>query len=185
MLDWLTRRSAVKRKALELYGGVVTAARNPWFYGPGRVEDTPESRFELVALHLFLVAERAKEQQPDGDALAQGLIEALVTDMDDCLREMGVGDLTVPKRVKRAAAVFYERGGAYRQALADGAASGGTDLLKDLLTRTLLSIDAEPAFAAALAAYVRASHDRLSIQDLASTRQLDFAALPDKVEKST
>jgi cytochrome b pre-mRNA-processing protein 3 len=179
MFDWLTRRSTVKRKALDLYGGVVTAARNPWFYGPGRVADTPEGRFELVALHLFLVAERVKAHQPDGEALAQGLIEALVTDMDDCMREMGVGDLTVPKRVKRAAAVFYERAGVYRQALAEEAPPSSADPLKDLLTRTLLPADPQPAFATALATYVRASRDRLAIQNLAAAGQMDFAPLPE------
>ena len=124
MLDWLTRNSGVKRTAEKLYGSVVTAARQPGFYGAGRVADTPEGRFEMIALHLFLVAERIKSATPDGEALAQAMIEALVTDMDDCMREMGVGDLTVPKRVKRAAAVFYERGGAFREALTRPAPGG-------------------------------------------------------------
>ena len=118
LLEPLTRRPPSRRKAEVFYGKVVAAARQPGFYGDGRAPDTPEGRFELVALHLFLVAERVKTTAPDGQDVARALIEAFVVDMDDCMREMGVGDLTVPKRVKRAAAGFYERSGAYRDALA-------------------------------------------------------------------
>src|SRR6185437_3137103 len=80
--------------------------------------DTPEGRFELIALHLFLALEGMKERDTADTALSQRTIEAFVTDMDDCMREMGVGDMAVGKRVKRAAAAFYERANAYRRALA-------------------------------------------------------------------
>ena len=119
MLNWLNGRSTTTHKAEELYGKVVAAARQPAFYGPGRVADTPEGRFELVALHLFLIIERVKDVKPEGTEIARHMIEAFVTDMDDCMREMGVGDLTVPKRVKRAAAGFYERAGAFREGLSN------------------------------------------------------------------
>ena len=120
MLDWFRARTRNRRKATEIYGAVVAAARSPAYYSDLRVPDTPEGRFEMVALVLFLVLERLKCAEPSGQALAQSVIEAFVTDMDDCLREMGVGDLGVPKKVKRTAAAFYERGGAYRAALASG-----------------------------------------------------------------
>ncbi len=128
MLQWLRGRSHIRRKAGEIYGAVVAAARQSVFYRQYRVPDTPEGRFEMVALMLFLVLERVKRLEPDGEALTQATIEAFVTDMDDCMREMGVGDLTVPKKVKRAAAAFYERAGHYRPHLmgpnASNAAAG-------------------------------------------------------------
>ncbi len=120
MLQWLRSRSHIRRKAGEIYGAVVAAARQPAFYRQYRVPDTPEGRFEMVALILFLVLERVKQVTPGGAALTQGAIEAFVTDMDDCMREMGVGDLTVAKKVKRAAAAFYERAGNYREHLGRG-----------------------------------------------------------------
>ena len=123
MLQWLRSRAFIRRKAGEIYGAVVAAARQPAFYRHYRVPDTPEGRFEMIALMLFLVLERVKRVAPDGEALTQGAIEAFVTDMDDCMREMGVGDLTVPKKVKRAAAAFYERAGHYRGHLERGDAS--------------------------------------------------------------
>jgi cytochrome b pre-mRNA-processing protein 3 len=118
MLQWLRTKSHIRRKAGEIYGAVVAAARQPLFFREYSVPDTPEGRFEMVALVLFVVLERVKTSEPDGEALTQAVIEAFVTDMDDCMREMGVGDLTVPKRVKRAAAAFYERAGYYRSGLA-------------------------------------------------------------------
>jgi cytochrome b pre-mRNA-processing protein 3 len=175
MLGWLKRRSLVTRKALELYGEVVAAARNPGFYGPGRGSDTPEGRFEFVALHLFLVAERIKGVAPDGAAVAQAMIEAFVTDMDDCMREMGVGDLTVAKRVKRAAATFYERAGAYRDALASLPNATADDALIDVARGALLRPDAEPSFAEALAEYIRASAANLAHINPQSADRLSFA----------
>ena len=143
MLHWLRSRSHIRRKAGEIYGVVVAAARQPAFYRDCRVPDTPEGRFEMVALMLFLVLERVKRLRPDGEALAQGAIEAFVTDMDDCMREMGVGDLTVSKKVKRAAAAFYERAGHYRSGLAVAAkgavANAGGRELEDALRRFLFA----------------------------------------------
>jgi cytochrome b pre-mRNA-processing protein 3 len=186
MLDWLTGKPGVKRKAEKLYGSVVTAARQPGFYGAGRVADTPEGRFDMIALHLFLVAERIKSMAPDGEALAQAMIEAFVTDMDDCMREMGVGDLTVPKRVKRAAAVFYERGGALRQALAGPAFSGDrSGALEAVVLQTILQSGGDraagdPVFAGQLSSYIQASHDALTRRNQADVAagRFEFASPP-------
>jgi len=123
MLGWFRARTRNRRKAREIYGALVAAARAPHYYARLRVPDTPEGRFEMLCLMMFLVVERLKSVPVGGATLARQVIEAFVTDMDDCLREMGVGDLAVPKRVKRAAAAFYERGGAYREALAEAQGS--------------------------------------------------------------
>ena len=118
-LDWFTARSKNKRKAGELYGAVVAAARNPVIFRDLGVADTPEGRFEILTLMLFLAVNRLQAAGPGGEPQAQRMIETFVVDMDDCMRELGVGDLTVPKKVRKAAAAFYERGAAYRQALAN------------------------------------------------------------------
>jgi cytochrome b pre-mRNA-processing protein 3 len=118
VLNWLKTRSEDRCKAKELYGAIVTGARQPAFYSGCGVEDTPEGRYEMIALHLFLVLERLKGAGPGADRIAQRVLEAFVTDMDDSMREMGVGDLSVGKKVKRSAAGLYERFHAYRTALA-------------------------------------------------------------------
>lgn len=173
MRDWLNWPQSAKSKALDLYGMVVTAARQPAFYGPGRVPDTPEGRFELVALHLFLLAERLTSEKPRGEELARHLIEAFVIDMDDCMREMGVGDLTVPKRVKRAAAVFYERSGTYRGALAKDStgAADNADPLAVVIADAVQGAPQMSAFASSMAAYMRTAHAsfaRATYSDVAS-----------------
>ena len=72
----------------------------------------------MVVLHLFLVLERLRAQGARAGTLPRALIEAFVADMDDSLRELGTGDVAVAKKVRRAAAGFYERSGDYRAALA-------------------------------------------------------------------
>lgn len=123
MLSWLRTRQDDRHKAAQIYGAVVTQARHPAFFAETGVPDTPEGRYEVIVLHLFLVLERLRGAGEAGVDTSRRLIETFVTDMDDQMREMGVSDLTVPKKVKRAAALFYERSEAYRAALghADGA----------------------------------------------------------------
>ncbi|MCU0732801.1 MAG: hypothetical protein MUE84_14600 [Hyphomonas sp.] len=161
MFEWLTGRHQDRSKAENLYGAVVTLARTPGFYSDFAVPDTPEGRFEMVTLALFLTLERLKSF-PDQEKLVQGTIETFVTDMDDCLREMGVGDMGVSKRVKRAAAAFYERAGSYRPGLADP----GPSALTDALTRHVYSGQAVPE-AAALAALARRLWHKLGTADAA------------------
>ena len=168
MLRWLSLWAADRRKARELYGAVVTQARQPMFFDGLGVPDTPEGRYETIVLHLFLVLERLRAEGSPGQNLSRRLIEAFVTDMDDSMREMGVGDLTVPKRVKRAAAGFYERSGEYRTALAYPA----TSVLEQALARRVLARNDNDAATAAgaptadlLAAYVRGAATALAAQD--------------------
>jgi cytochrome b pre-mRNA-processing protein 3 len=158
MLQWIRRRASAGRRAKELYGGVVTAARQPIFYERLRVPDTPEGRFELVSLHLFLALESLGQQDRTGD-VKQRMIEAFVTDMDDCMREMGVGDLSVPKKVRRAAAAFYERASQYRRGLAPGSSPTLEESLKGyVFSGSPASQDA----VAELAGYVRQAASALS-----------------------
>jgi cytochrome b pre-mRNA-processing protein 3 len=162
MLQWLRRRSEAQRTAEELYGRVVAAARQPELYRAMGVADTPEGRFEMIALHLFLALEALKGKADYGQDIAQRTIEAFVADMDGCMREMGVGDLAVPKKVKRAAAAFYERAGAYRAALVD---SGDRKLERALARYALGNEAAAGPQAKALSDYVRRVQASTSGQD--------------------
>lgn len=152
MLAWLTGKSETQQTANELYGRVVAAARHPAFYSELRVPDSPEGRYEMLALHLFLALETLKGHIATDDVVARQTIEAFVADMDDSMREMGVGDLTVPKKVKRAAAGFYERTASYRDALA----KPGDHALAGVIN-THIWDGAEPAVSARLAGYVRSA----------------------------
>ncbi len=109
VLSWLGRRRSRRETAAELYGAVVTAARQSWFYEVCGVPDTPEGRFEMVALHLAPLLCRLAGEGSEAERLARMLSESFVSDMDDCMREMGVGDLAVPRKVKAAAGALAER----------------------------------------------------------------------------
>lgn len=113
------RSFAPSRGTIEaIYGMIVAQARQPAFYAALNVPDTVNGRFDMLVLHLWPVLRRLKAV---GAAdLAQGLFDRFCTDMDGNLREMGVGDLTVPKRMQAFGEAFYGRTAAYDAALAAG-----------------------------------------------------------------
>jgi cytochrome b pre-mRNA-processing protein 3 len=173
MARWL-KGDAAAVAAAQVYARIVAQARRPAFYMGAGVPDIPEGRFELLALHLFLVLHRlAQERQHAGCvALAQALVDRGVADWDANLREMGAGDLGVGRRVKNLAAAFYGRIAAYEAALADGAGA------LEAALRLHLYRKASPAAAAlaAMAAYVRHCREALTIQsaDALAAGALDF-----------
>jgi cytochrome b pre-mRNA-processing protein 3 len=153
MLDSLKLRTSARRKAGELYGAVVTQARRAEFYAALGVPDTPNGRYEMVVLHLFLVLERLREE---GETpLPRLLVEAFIADMDDSLRELATGDLSVPKKVRRAATGLYERSMAYRAALTSGEESALADALSEHLYEGGDGAANGSRGALALAGYVR------------------------------
>ncbi|MGH7068038.1 MAG: ubiquinol-cytochrome C chaperone family protein [Acetobacteraceae bacterium] len=102
-----------------LYGTVVAAARAPALYRDLAVPDTLDGRFDLVSLYAALLVLRLEAEPPLGHQLAQAVFDAMFSDMDVTLREMGVGDLSVGKRVKAMWTAFHGRAAAYAAALAD------------------------------------------------------------------
>lgn len=117
MLGFLRRRR-FERAGYELYCAAVAAARQPWFYRDLGVPDTLDGRFDLVGLHAFLVIRRLSALPPPGPDVSQALFDAMFSDMDINLREMGVSDLSVGKRVKAMWEAFHGRSAAYESALA-------------------------------------------------------------------
>lgn len=120
MLSYFKNRKRLKAQASEIYGRVVAQARRREFYEGLGVPDTPEGRLEAIVAHLVLVIRRLRRDGEAGNRLARAMAEAFVTDMDDCMREMGVGDLTVPRKVKKAAGALWDRAHAYGPALDGG-----------------------------------------------------------------
>ena len=159
--------------AVHLYGALVAQARAPAFYRELAVPDTLDGRFDMIVLHLFLVLRRLKAEGPSGQALSQELSEVFVRNMDQSLREMGVGDLGVGRRVKDMARALFGRIEAYETALAAGDAA-----LQAALARNVYGAATPPAgAAAALADYVSqalAALDGRSLDQLQGGR-LDLA----------
>jgi cytochrome b pre-mRNA-processing protein 3 len=115
-----------------IYGMIVTQAREPLFYRDLGVPDTVNGRFDLLVLHLWIVLRRLKSIEGGVD-LSQTLFDRFCDDMDANLREMGVGDLTVPKRMQAFGEAFYGRAAAYDLALTAGEEPLAQALCKNIL----------------------------------------------------
>jgi cytochrome b pre-mRNA-processing protein 3 len=152
-----------ERPGYELYCAAVAAARAPAFYADLGVPDTLDGRFDLVGLHVFLLIRRLRALPPPGAALAQAVFDAMFQDMDMNLREIGVGDMSVAKKVKQMWEAFHGRAVAYQAALADG----DTDDLAAALARNVWRGAARPEQAAALARVAAAQDACLGSQELA------------------
>jgi cytochrome b pre-mRNA-processing protein 3 len=134
-----------------LYFEVVRQSRLPAFYLEGGVPDSLDGRFDLIALHAFLAMRRLKREGQAGQNLAQALFDIMFADMDQSLREMGVGDLGVGRRVKAMASAFYGRIAAYDAGLERDDAALGDALARNLYGTT----DPSPAVLSRMVAYVR------------------------------
>ena len=116
----LFRSRSPSVRVAALYGAIVAQARQPVFFADWGVPDTVFGRFETVSLHVFLVLRRLKDGAAAETALAQRLFDQFFGDVDRSLRELGVGDLSVGKKVKSFAKGFYGRIVAYEKALDTG-----------------------------------------------------------------
>ncbi len=139
----------------------------PCFYREYAVSDTVNGRFDLIVLHLSLLLDRLAQDSGLRD-LGQGIFDRFCQDMDHNLREMGVGDLAVPKEMRRMGEAFYGRAQAYRAALA----AADEKALAEALSRNIYGESpAATAVAPRLAAYMREALRDLATQD--ATRLAD------------
>ncbi len=117
MLNWLSRRAKRKRNAHDIYGSIVTLSRSPALYTELAVPDTLEARFEVLMLHVFLFVGRIQNDEEDARPLAQEVVDLFFADLDTTSRELGVGDMVVPKKMRNLAGVYHERMTQYGSAL--------------------------------------------------------------------
>lgn len=145
-----------------LYAAVVAQSRQPALYVELGAPDTPEGRFEVYSLHIYLVLQRLKDNGPQAADIAQILFDTYVSGLDNALRELAVGDLAVGKRMRKLGEAFYGRVHAYEAALA--ALPDRTDL-EALIGRTVYA-GVEGRAPAPFADYVLAQRDALAAQPL-------------------
>lgn len=143
-----------------LYGRIVSQARRPAYYGAYGAADSVLGRFEVLALQMFLVLRRMRSGGAGLAAMAQDLTDRFFQDLDHSIRELGVGDRGVPRRMKTLAAMFYGRTRAYGEAL-DAQAPAA---LAEALRRNYYSQGGDSSRAAALSGHVIACARRLDRQ---------------------
>src|SRR5262249_13348545 len=184
MIFRLFRRDPRTATITALYGAIVAQARTPEFYLTFGAPDTAEGRFDLIVLHLALFcgrlgreglgskglgSEGLGSEGADGlaQSLSQGVFDMFCRDMDHSLREMGVGDLTVPKKMQKLGEAFYGRLEVYDRALAEP----GDDALTAALARNVLGAAAPMAGARRLAAYLHAAVPQAAAAPLAQVAE--------------
>jgi cytochrome b pre-mRNA-processing protein 3 len=151
-----------KRKAdpsEALYAAIVAAARHEKFYAEWHVPDTLDGRFDMMILHMFLTLDRLRAFGPEAEPLRQALTDRFFAAMDAALREIGVGDLSVGKKVRKMAEAFYGRVAAYSTAMEEGQTE-----LQEALARNVFA-DAESSSAKQLAGWTMRARDILATQD--------------------
>ncbi len=171
MFQRLRSKTDPQAKIRSLYGAIVAQARSPVFYSEYGVPDTVEGRFDMVLLHVYLVWRRLSKAGAAEREVAQRVFDLFFQDMDESMRELGVGDLSVPRKVRAMGEAFYGRANVYGAALADA----GDGLLVAALERNVFG-EAENQ-SVRLARYVRAA-DRLLEAQTAETIARGKVAFP-------
>ena len=171
------RRGRHERAGFALYAAAVAAARAPFLYAELGVPDTLDGRFDLVSVYAALLIRRLRAAPAPGPALAQAVFDAMFSDMDVTLRELGVGDLSVGKRVRTMWEAFHGRAAAYEPLLAAGDAAG----LAEALVRNVWRGAPAPG-APALARRILAEDAALARQALDRLAAGEVAFLPQGAE---
>lgn len=162
MLKRLFKPRATQVAGQALYASAVAQARTPALYADYRAPDTVEGRFELYSLHVYLLLERMKGQGVQAADTAQVLFDTYLSGLDHALRELGVGDTVVGKRMRRLGEAFYGRVNSLEAAM--GALPDRT-LLDAMLARTTYA-DVADADVGRLGDYLLAQRETLAGQSL-------------------
>lgn len=119
ILRWF-RKDQTQSQAETLFEALNDASRAPILYAGAGAPDTIEGRFEVLALHVLLAMRRLRQDGPAGNRLSTALQEIFFRRLDDALRETGVGDLSIGRKIRGLAEAFYGRATAYDKALGEG-----------------------------------------------------------------
>lgn len=155
-MNWFKRRKARKDAAIRLYEIAVVHSRDPVLYQRLGVADTIDGRFDLLTLYVILMMDRLSELGPEGRKLAQALFDQMFRMIDLTLREMGFGDMGIPKHMKKMMKAFNGRAHSYHEALQ----SGRNELLTVAISRNVYRIEGAsvPAGAVVLADHAAQVH---------------------------
>jgi len=181
ILSWLFPVALERLAAEKLYTGIVEQSRRPEFYLAGGVADTVDGRFDLVVLNAILVFRRIKGHGPKAQKVSQALFDTMFENMDEALREIGIGDLSVGGKVSQMAEAFYGRAAAYEDAIKAIERRDLMEALRRNLYRDAPRVDAGPAM---LADYVTRQVRSLDAQDIDQILDgnITFEALEEKAD---
>ena len=155
-------RNPLEPVARRLYFALVEQSRTPAFYTDFGVPDTVDGRFEMLAMHAYLIMRRLKGEGEQADGLAQSVFDLMAGDLDRSLRDIGVSDLRVGKKVKELVSLFYGRVHAYDKGLSEGG-----DSLREALAGNLYStVEVTDEVLDWMVAYIQRQEKTLATQSL-------------------
>ncbi|MEN2494248.1 MAG: hypothetical protein TECD_00139 [Hyphomicrobiaceae bacterium hypho_1] len=109
LANWLRSFKCHNQQSTKIYASIVAQVRNPVFYMHYGIKDTITGRYELLAVHVALTLAVLRLCETANGPVSRGIVESFITDMDDNFREIGIGDMSVPKHVKKVSAGLLER----------------------------------------------------------------------------
>lgn len=155
------RKSSLTEPVYAVYSAIVAQSRREIFYADWGVPDTLTGRFDMISLHAALVFRRLRSSEKTTKHFAQSVFDCFFRDMDRSLREMGVGDLSVPKRIEKMGALFY----GLLSNLAAALDTGDRSALEGVVARNFQQGEDHPALAA-FVDYILLNDDLLSTQPI-------------------
>jgi len=165
MLNW-SRKNAEQQAADTIYAVIVAQARHPGFYEKAGVPDSVDGRFELLILHAFLYFYRLKGEDNKARSMGQMVFDTMFSDLDHNLREMGVGDMSIGKKVRKMSSAFYGRTSAYDDGLEVYASQ--PEVLAAAVNRNMFADGGGDQSAVEIAAYMQACVENFRAQETSS-----------------
>ena len=162
MIFNLFRKKTASGPVYAVYNAIVAQSRQPVFYAQWQVPDTVTGRFDMISLHMALLFRRLRAEAGPQREFSQAVFDLFFKDMDRSLREMGVGDLGVPKKIQKMGNIFFGLLAALNEAMDRNDAAA----LEEVLARNIYDGEAGP-HAASLAQYLL-SQDRVLTSQSAS-----------------
>ncbi|WDR03008.1 ubiquinol-cytochrome C chaperone family protein [Devosia algicola] len=159
MILSLFRKNAPSDAVFAVYNAIVAQSRQERFYAEWFVPDTVTGRFDMISLHLALLFRRLRAEDAEYKKFSQSVFDLFFRDMDRSLREMGAGDLAVPKKIQQMGNIFFGLLAALNKAIDHGDA----DAVAEVLSRNIFEGAAPPSIAA-FASYVIAQDNLLAAQ---------------------
>lgn len=147
---------------LGVYSQIVAQARQPAFYTDYSVPDTIDGRFDMVLMHAVLYFRRLRGEGKQVAEFSQTVFDIFIQDMDASLREMGVSDNRVPKKVRKMGEAFYGRAEAYSSALNEN----DVEALAAAIGRNLFPETEEPIAQKKLATYMINASEKMAVQPI-------------------
>ena len=163
MILSLFRKTIAPEPVYAVYRAIVAQSRQPRFYADWSVPDTVTGRFDMISLHLALLFRRLRSDDASGKEFSQAVFDLFFKDMDRSLREMGAGDLAVPKKIQKMGNIFFGLLAALNEAMD----RQDVPALEAVLSRNVFDGVSGPHIAA-LAQYLLAEDARLSAQPTAA-----------------